>query len=238
MSRKNRRDRKNGNDAQAQASQGTPTPNPSESGTQPRSVFALVLGLIVLVVGGGFAFHFFTRDKSNASSGPKPQVLIETSEGPIKVELFQRDAPITVENFLKYVEAKFYDNTIFHRVIPDFMIQGGGFLPGLVQKQPLFPAIRNEAGNGLANKRGTLAMARTDNPDSATDQFFINLKDNAFLDRANDRKGVGYAVFGRVIEGMDVVDRIAAVDTLDRGGHEKVPLQDVLIKSVRRVETK
>jgi peptidyl-prolyl cis-trans isomerase B (cyclophilin B) len=164
---------------------------------------------------------------------PATTVLIETSQGTIKAELDGDKAPVTVANFLAYVDDKFYDDTVFHRVIPDFMIQGGGFAPGLRQKTTK-AAIKNESGNGLANKRGTLAMARTNVPDSATAQFFINLKDNTFLDKSQAQDGVGYCVFGRVTEGMDVVDKIKAVATGRRGMHENVPLQDVVIKSIRR----
>jgi cyclophilin family peptidyl-prolyl cis-trans isomerase len=160
-----------------------------------------------------------------------PVVIIETTKGKIKAELFADKAPISVKNFLQYADDKFYDGTIFHRVIANFMIQGGGMEPGLKEKQTR-AAIKNEAGNGLSNKRGTLAMARTNVPDSATSQFFINVKDNDFLDRAKAGDGVGYAVFGRVIEGMDVVDAIKAVQT--RPGD--VPVDDVVIKSVRRVK--
>ncbi len=164
---------------------------------------------------------------------PATTVLIETSQGTIKAELDGDKAPITVANFLAYVDDKFYDDTIFHRVIPDFMIQGGGFAPGLRQKTTK-AAIKNESGHGLSNKRGTLAMARTNVPDSATAQFFINLKDNTFLDKAQAQDGVGYCVFGKVTEGMDVVDKIKAVATGRRGMHENVPTQDVVIKSIRR----
>jgi cyclophilin family peptidyl-prolyl cis-trans isomerase len=166
--------------------------------------------------------------------GKNPVVEMDTSEGKIKIELFADKSPVTVKNFLKYVDDKHYDGTIFHRVISDFMIQGGGFAPGMKEKRTRAP-IKNESANGVANKRGTLAMARTGIPDSATSQFFINVKDNAFLDKANARDKVGYAVFGRVIEGLDVVDRIRKVETADRGGHESVPVRDVAIKSVRRV---
>ncbi|MCI0462019.1 MAG: peptidylprolyl isomerase [Gemmataceae bacterium] len=159
--------------------------------------------------------------------------------GNIKAELFEGDAPITVKNFLKYVDAKFYDGTLFHRVIRNFMIQGGGYEPGLRNKRDReFGKIRNESYNGLINERGNLAMARTDEPDSATAEFFINLKYNSFLDRANAKDKVGYAVFGRVIEGMEVVDKIASVKTGSQRGQDDVPLEDVLIKSVRRVEEK
>jgi cyclophilin family peptidyl-prolyl cis-trans isomerase len=164
---------------------------------------------------------------------PATTVLIETSLGPIKVELDGDKAPVTVANFLAYVDDQFYDDTVFHRVIPDFMIQGGGFAPGLRQKTTK-AAIKNESANGLLNKRGTLAMARTSAPDSATAQFFINVKDNSFLDKANAQDKVGYCVFGKVVEGLDVVDKIKAVPTGRRGMHENVPLQDVTIQSVRR----
>lgn len=164
-----------------------------------------------------------------------PVVLLETSAGPIKVELFEKEAPITVKNFLQYVEDKHFDGTIFHRVIDNFMIQGGGMDANLKEKKGRGP-IKNEAGNGLSNKRGTLAMARTGEPDSATDQFFINVKDNLFLDRANAKDKVGYTVFGRVVEGIDVVDKIKKVKTGDKGGHEDVPLENIFIKSARLVK--
>jgi peptidyl-prolyl cis-trans isomerase B (cyclophilin B) len=164
---------------------------------------------------------------------PATTVVIETSQGTIKAELDGDKAPLTVANFLAYVDDKFYDNTIFHRVIPDFMIQGGGFETGLRQKTTK-AAIKNESGNGLSNKKGTLAMARTSVPDSATAQFFINLKDNNFLDKSQAQDGVGYCVFGKVTEGLDVVDKIKAVVTGRRGMHENVPTQDVVIKSIRR----
>ena len=164
---------------------------------------------------------------------PATQVVIETSQGTLKVELDGDKAPVTVANFLAYVDEQFYDNTIFHRVIPDFMIQGGGFEPGLKQKKTKAP-IENESTNGLLNKRGTLAMARTSAPNSATAQFFVNVTDNIFLDRSQSRDGVGYCVFGRVTEGLDVVDKIKGVATGDRDGYQNVPRQDVVIKSVRR----
>lgn len=160
-------------------------------------------------------------------------VILDTSHGKITVELFTDKAPITVKNFLQYVDDKHYDGTIFHRVIPDFMIQGGGMEAGLKEKKTREP-IKNESTNGLANVRGTLAMARTNVPDSATSQFFINVKDNDFLDRAKARDNVGYAVFGKVVDGMDVVDKIRRVDTGNRGGHGDVPLQDVVIRTARR----
>ncbi len=144
---------------------------------------------------------------------PNPVVEIDTSMGKITAELYQDKAPITVKNFLRYVDEKHYDGTIFHRVIPDFMIQGGGFEPGLKVERSTHAAIENESSNGVLNERGTLAMARTKEPNSATAQFFINVKDNAFLDRARARDGVGYAVFGKVTSGMGVVDKIRRVET-------------------------
>jgi len=158
-------------------------------------------------------------------------VVMETSLGTIKIELFKDKAPLTVRNFLGYVDDRFYDGLIFHRVFPSFVIQGGAYKPGLVEKKGKAP-VKNEADNGLSNLRGTVAVARAVNPDSGTCQFFINVQDNKFLDQANTRPG--YCVFGKVIAGMDVVDKIKGVVTGARGGHANVPLQDVLIKSVRR----
>ncbi len=158
-----------------------------------------------------------------------PQVRLETTKGPIILELDPQAAPQTVENFLTYVREGYYDGTIFHRVIKKFMIQGGGMLPGMVAKAGRAP-IRNEAANGLKNKRGTVAMARTNNPHSATSQFFISTKDNPSLDYKNrSRAGWGYCVFGRVVEGMNVVDRIAAVSTRAAGGYRDVPVKSIMI---------
>jgi cyclophilin family peptidyl-prolyl cis-trans isomerase len=162
-----------------------------------------------------------------------PVVVMETSMGKITIELFKDKAPISVTNFLRYVDEKHYDGTIFHRIIGDFMIQGGGY-DGDMKEKASRPPIENEAGNGLVNRRGTIAMARTSEPHSATAQFFINVKDNAFLDRANSRDNVGYAVFGHVIEGMDVVDKIRRVETNARAGQNDVPVAAVIIHSVRR----
>src|SRR5262249_51075093 len=148
-------------------------------------------------------------------AGPNPVVVMETSMGTVKMELFESKAPITVKNFLQYVDDKHYDDTIFHRVIKGFMIQGGG-MTATMKEKPGRPPIKNESFNGLPNERGTMAMARTPIADSATAQFFINVVDNAFLDRANAGDGVGYCVFGRVTEGMDVVDKIRAVPTNKR----------------------
>lgn len=164
-----------------------------------------------------------------------PLVLMQTSLGDITVELLADKAPLTVKNFLDYVDKKHYDGTIFHRVISKFMIQGGGFAPGMKQKPTAGP-IKNEAGNGLSNLRGTVAMARTSDPDSATAQFFISVVDNTFLDRTgNSPRQAGYAVFGRVVNGMDVVDRINQVKTGSKAGHDDVPLEDVVIHSVKRI---
>jgi cyclophilin family peptidyl-prolyl cis-trans isomerase len=172
-----------------------------------------------------------------AVDAKNPVVVMKTSAGTIKIELFEDKAPISVKNFLAYVDDKHYNGTIFHRVIPTFMIQGGGFEKGLKEKKTK-AAIKNESTNGLENKRGTLAMARTNVADSATSQFFINVKDNDFLDRARARDKVGYAVFGKVIEGMDVVDKIKGVKTGERGGQEDVPVDDVVIESVTRESAK
>lgn len=159
-------------------------------------------------------------------------VTFHTNYGDIVINTFADKAPATVENFLEYCKEGFYDNTIFHRVINGFMIQGGGFEPGMNQKSTKAP-VRNEANNGLTNNRGTLAMARTNDPHSATAQFFINVADNDFLNfRAENANGWGYCVFAEVVEGMDVVDKIKAVSTGRSGFHQDVPREDIIIKSV------
>ncbi len=157
------------------------------------------------------------------------KALISTNFGDIVIDLEAERAPVTVKNFLSYIEQGFYKDTIFHRVIPGFMIQGGGMTLDMQDKKT-DPPIKNEAGNGLLNMRGTLAMARTRDRDSATSQFFINLADNHFLDHG--ARDFGYAVFARVSEGMEVVDRIAEVETVSKGFHENVPKEQVVIKSV------
>jgi len=165
-----------------------------------------------------------------------PVVIMETSMGTVKIELFKDKAPISVRNFLSYVKDAYYDGTIFHRVIKSFMVQGGGLGEDMQPKKTKF-AIKNEATNGLKNTRGTLAMARTSMVDSATSQFFINVVDNGFLDHTGktpDR--FGYAVFAQVIEGMDVVDAIREVKTGNKGGHQDVPVEPVFINSIRLVE--
>ena len=170
------------------------------------------------------------------AEGKNPMVVMSTSMGDVKIELYEDKAPETVKNFLGYVNDKFYDGTIFHRVIPNFMIQGGGFDKSMNQK-PTKAAIKNEAGNGLKNDTGTLAMARTNVVDSATAQFFINVKDNAFLNHRDETApGFGYAVFGKVIDGMDVVRKIEQVQTSNKGMYENVPVEPVVIKSITVVK--
>jgi cyclophilin family peptidyl-prolyl cis-trans isomerase len=165
----------------------------------------------------------------SAAWAADPQVTLETSKGTIVLELYPEKAPKTVENFLAYVESGFFDGTIFHRVIPDFMVQGGGMTADM-HKKDTNPPIQNEADNGLTNDRGTVAMARTGDPHSATAQFFINSKDNTFLNHTGkDVKGWGYAVFGKVIEGMEVVDAISAVQTTNQGGMGDVPVEPITI---------
>ncbi len=165
-----------------------------------------------------------------------PMVLLETSSGDILLELFADEAPKTVENFLKYVDDEFYANTIFHRVIAGFMIQGGGFGVRMDEKDTLDP-VENEANNGVKNERGTIAMARTMDPHSATAQFYINLEDNDFLNHtAQNVAGWGYCAFGKVVEGMDTVDKIAKAKTKAVGVHENVPVDMVVITGVSRFE--
>lgn len=177
------------------------------------------------------------QDAATTASNPfekdLPTVIIHTSKGEIKLELYEDQAPISVKNFLEYARKGHYDGTIFHRVIPGFMIQGGGFDAELEQK-PTDPPIKNEADNGLANQRGSIAMARTNDPDSATSQFFINVVDNPSLDHRGKQSGRtwGYAVFGRVVEGMDVVDEIRFVETASRGPHQDLPVEPVVIERV------
>lgn len=161
-----------------------------------------------------------------------PRVLLTTSLGEVEVELDAERAPLSVDNFLGYVDRGFYDGVQFHRVIPGFMVQTGGFTADMQQK-PAGAEIQNEANNGLHNVRGTLAMARTNEINSATSQFFINLADNAFLDHG--QRGFGYAVFGKVVRGMDVVDQIARARTVVRGMHRDVPAEPILIQSARRL---
>ncbi|ADX46719.1 Peptidylprolyl isomerase [Paracidovorax avenae ATCC 19860] len=182
----------------------------------------------------GAAFAAFAPAASAQTATAAPKVKLATSLGDIVLQLDPAKAPKTVENFLQYVKDKHYDGTIFHRVIDGFMIQGGGFTPDMQQK-PTRPPIPLEAGNGLKNDAYTIAMARTGNPDSATSQFFINVKDNAALNAPNP-DGHGYAVFGKVVSGKDVVDKIKAVETANRGMHQNVPSTPVVIKSATVVQ--
>ena len=192
-----------------------------------RAAASLALCVFLASLGGADAAA------GEAAKGGKPVVTLTTTLGVIEVELDTEKAPLSAENFLEYVEAGHFDGTIFHRVIPGFMIQGGGFSPDFVQKPTRSP-IKNEANNGLKNARGTLAMARTNVVDSATAQFFINLKDNDFLNHGGPGPKFGYAVFGRVVSGMDVVDKIAGVPTGTKGPHSDVPKTPVVIESVKR----
>jgi peptidyl-prolyl cis-trans isomerase B (cyclophilin B) len=163
-------------------------------------------------------------------------IVLETNFGVIKIKLDEENTPITAKNFLAYVESGFYNNTVFHRVMDGFMIQGGGFESGMIQKTVGEP-ITNEADKGGSNKRGTLAMARTSDPESATAQFFINVKDNTFLDfKSKTADGWGYCVFAEVVEGMDTVDKIKVLKTTAKSGHHDVPEEDVIIETAR-IET-
>ena len=176
----------------------------------------------------------FTGAENVAAENPK--VLLDTSKGEVVLELYPDKAPDTVKNFLNYVDTKFFDGTIFHRVIPNFMIQGGGFTDDMKQKPTQAP-IKNEADTGIKNDRGTIAMARTGDPHSATGQFFINTVDNDFLNHKNKtQQGWGYAAFGKVIKGMDTVDAISAVKTSNRGSYQDVPVEAVVIKSAKRLK--
>jgi len=189
----------------------------------PRTVLCFAIAAALGSLGGSAALA--------APTGGNPVVVLETSQGSIEIELDADKAPVSTQNFLAYVDAGFYDGTIFHRVIPGFMIQGGGF-DGKLSQKPTRAPIKNEADNGLKNARGTLAMARTSDKDSATAQFFINLKDNDFLNHGG--RDFGYAVFGHVTKGMDVVDKIAAVKTGSQRGMSDVPVEVVVITKARR----
>ncbi len=181
-------------------------------------------------------FFQLTAGYSEMAEAENTKVRMETNKGTIVLELYNDKAPQTVENFVAYAQNGFFDGTIFHRVIPDFMIQGGGFTTDMSQKKTRQP-IKNEANNGLKNEVGTIAMARTSNPHSATAQFFINVKDNHFLNfSAETQQGWGYAVFGKVTEGMDVVDSIEQVSTGNHGMHQNVPLEPVVIQKVTVIE--
>ncbi len=188
----------------------------------------LIIGLALAMSALGLGTPRHAAAKGN------PMVLITTSLGDLKLELFADKAPETVKNFLAYVEAGYYDNTIFHRVIPDFMIQGGGLTVDMKDKREgQRPPIKNESANGLKNETGTVAMARTSAPDSATSQFFINVKNNDFLNKESAQDGVGYAVFGKVVSGADVMKKIEQVKTTTKGMHQNVPIEAVVIKSIK-----
>jgi len=189
--------------------------------------------ILMAILSAGLVLAFFTVGEA---SGASQKVLLKTSKGDITLELYPDKAQVTVKNFLDYVDAKFYDGLIFHRVIKGFMIQGGGLTPDY-SSRPARPAIKNEAGNGLTNDRGTIAMARTGEVDSATCQFFINHANNNFLNhKDNTAEGFGYCVFGKVTAGLDVVDAIATTPTMTVHGMEDVPREAVTIISIRRVE--
>jgi cyclophilin family peptidyl-prolyl cis-trans isomerase len=196
--------------------------------------FSLALSLIVSFAFSGFAPLQNVSAADSKNDAKNPVVLITTSMGKIKVELDATNAPISTKNFVDYVKAKHYDGTVFHRVIPSFMIQGGGMKKDLSPQPGSKDPIKNEAGNGLKNLEGTIAMARTSVVDSGTDQFFINVKDNSFLDHRDDTdQGYGYAVFGKVLSGLDVVHKIEHVETNTQSGNENVPVKPVVIKSIR-----
>ena len=194
------------------------------------------LGLLAAVITSGLLTVRCTKAEEPQPMNPEnPQVLLKTSMGEIRLELFQDRAPVTVENFLQYAKDGHYDGTIFHRVIPNFMIQGGGFSPDMNQKKTRDP-IKNEAANGVQNDNGTITMARTLVVDSATAQFFINVKDNDFLNHKNkSAQGFGYAVFGKVLRGAEVVEKIEGVSTGTTAGHQNVPVEPILIESISLV---
>lgn len=186
--------------------------------------------LKLIIMGAILCFLPSTVFAEKSADSTAKVVVFETSMGNIEIELFDKEAPITATNFRQYVKESFYNNLIFHRVIPGFVIQGGGFENGMKQRKPSHPSIKNEADNKIQNKRGTLSMARTSDINSATSQFFINLKDNSSLDHKPDMPGqFGYAVFGKVIKGLDVIDRIVAVPTTSVDMHRDVPVTSVVI---------
>jgi peptidyl-prolyl cis-trans isomerase A (cyclophilin A) len=191
--------------------------------------------LVRIVAGLGLCACLAVAAASAQNDEKHPVVVLDTSFGAITIELDQEKAPISVANFLKYVDAGFYNNLIFHRVMPRFMIQGGGFDASMQEKfEGQYGKIRNESGNGLSNVRGSIAMARTPDPNSAQNQFFINVADNGTTGPRLDTNGGGYAVFGKVIDGMDVVDKIVNVKTTTKGPHDDVPVEPVVIKTARR----
>ncbi len=196
-------------------------------------LLAILLCIFAVSFVGAGSLNAQVKAGDPATKTENPMVLVKTSMGSFKIELFPKEAPITVKNFLGYVDKKFYDGTIFHRVMPGFVIQGGGFDKNMMEKSTLAP-IQNEAKNGLKNLRGTLSMARTNEVNSATSQFFVNLKNNASLDHVSDAQ-FGYAVFAKVVQGMDVVDKIAGVKTGNKGPHQNVPEKAIIIESMTRI---
>lgn len=194
-------------------------------------------GLVGVVCLLAASAPLFAPNKKHLPGDPMTDTfVIETSLGNISIQLDSKNAPLHAANFAKYADGQFFDGLVFHRVIPNFMVQGGGMSPEMAQKRGGHPSVKNESLNGLKNLRGTLAAARTSDPDSASSQFFINLKDNDFLDGNAGTNKIGYSVFGKVTAGMDVVDKIAAVKTTTKAGHNDVPETAVVIKSVRRAK--
>ncbi|HZZ81963.1 MAG TPA: peptidylprolyl isomerase [Gemmataceae bacterium] len=197
-----------------------------------RVLLLLTLALTPAMVG---AAPYRPRPAKSGDDSATPRVVVDTNHGKFVIELYRDKAPMSVQNFLQYVDDQHYDGTIVHRVIPSFVIQGGGYRPGFVQKNTRDP-IKNEAANGLSNERGTIAVARMVDPDSGTAQFYINLAHNARLDHGKTNTNqAGYCVFGKVVEGMEVIDRIAQVATGSANGHVNVPTTDVVIRSIRRL---
>lgn len=191
-----------------------------------KKILLMLVGMLICVSA--------CQPKKKETTMTNPTVTMKTNIGEIQIELFEDKAPVTVKNFLRYVDEKFYDHTIFHRVINGFMIQGGGFTTDMKQK-PTHEPIKNEADNRVLNQKGTLAMARTSDVNSATAQFFINVADNDFLNYRNSTaSGMGYAVFGKVISGMDVVDKIKKSKTTTKNGHQDVPAETIEILEIRR----
>lgn len=191
----------------------------------------MLIKTLILTAGLVLAANFATAAEPEVKAATNPRVVMETSLGEMVIELYPEKAPITVKNFLEYVDNGFYNGTIFHRIVPGFVIQGGGFDKDMAKKDTLEP-IKNEADNGLKNLRATLSMARTSQVDSATSQFFINLKNNSALDHGS--RDFGYAVFAKVVEGQAVIDKIAAVKTTTRGYYRDVPVEPVIITEVKR----
>ena len=205
-----------------------------------KHLITLLIGLGLLIIVGKAVYKHYESvpvPMTSISSQPNVTVMINTTEGPIKVELDFQNTAMTSQNFLNYAQEGYYNGTLFHRVIDGFMIQGGGFLPGMQEKAPSAAPIKNEGGKCDKNKRGTIAMARTSDPHSATSQFFINVVDNTALDFTSESmQGWGYCAFGHVVEGMEVVDKIKSVPTTTSGPFQDVPVKDVLINSVEVVK--